>query len=236
MPIPDNISLENIQNGIEDIINSEIPPMRKQRNYSLLTEAGQELPPKYVVSIANKYANGKELDFKEFNAVEAKKFLEKFKFNIIKNGYTMPNSYANIWVEKTKVKGRNDRINGERAFGKVIWSPKTGKDGRDTYKNMRRVEKGDFIVHFIDNEKFAGISKVASGLQEVKGLKGTEWERDCYLYRLDGFKPFSLMREKFLNRTNSEELNNISQSSEVFYQSDLNLRQGAYLTPAQFLS
>ena len=39
------------------------------------------------------------------------------------------------------------------------------------------------------------------------------------------------MREKFLNSTNSEELNNISQSSEVFYQSDLNLRQGAYLTP-----
>ena len=137
MPIPDNITLENIQNGIEEVLNSEIPPMRKQRNYSLITEAGQELPPKYVVSIANKYANGHELDFKEFNAVEAKQILEKFKFNVIKKGNRMPNSHANIWVEKTKVKGRNDRLNGERAFSKVIWSPKTGKDGRDTYKNMR---------------------------------------------------------------------------------------------------
>ena len=136
-----------------------------------------------------------------------------------------------IWIEKTKVKGRRDRLEGERAFGQVIWSPKAGSDGRDTYKNMREVEKGDIVIHFIDNEKFAGVSIVASGLKEVQGLEGTEWSRDCYLYELEHFEPFSLDRKIFLSNKNRSKLLAISDDSEVFYQSDLNLRQGAYLTP-----
>jgi len=136
-----------------------------------------------------------------------------------------------IWIEKTKVKGRTDRLEGKRAFGQVIWSPKAGSDGRDTYKNMRQVEKGDIVIHFIDNEKFAGVSRVASRLKEVQGLEGTEWSRDCYLYELGHFEPFSLDRDKFLSKKNRIKLLAISDSSEVFYQTDLNLRQGAYLTP-----
>lgn len=137
----------------------------------------------------------------------------------------------NIWIEKTKVKGRKDRLEGDRAFGKVIWSPQTGSDGRDTYKNMRKVKKGDIILHFIDNKEFGGISKVESSLQKVEGLNNTEWNRACYLYQLENFIRFTILREHLLNSSKKKILNDISETSEVFYQSDLNLRQGAYLTP-----
>jgi hypothetical protein len=50
----------------------------------------------------------------------------------------------NVWIEKTIVKGRKDRAEGERALGKVLWSPKTGSDGRNTYKNMPLVKAGDY--------------------------------------------------------------------------------------------
>ena len=30
----------------------------------------------------------------------------------------------NVWIEKTIVKGRKDRIEGERALGSALWSPK----------------------------------------------------------------------------------------------------------------
>jgi 5-methylcytosine-specific restriction protein B len=136
-----------------------------------------------------------------------------------------------IWIEKTKVNGRKDRLQGDRALGKVIWSPKVGSDGRDTYKNMRLVKPGDFVIHFIDNYKFAGISVVSSELQNVKGLENTQWDTDCYLFHLQDFEEFTLLREKFLNERHAAILKDIADNSEVFYQSDLNLRQGAYLTP-----
>lgn len=136
-----------------------------------------------------------------------------------------------VWIEKTKVKGRKDRLQDDRALGKVIWSPTAGSDGRDTYKNMRLVKPGDFVIHFIDNNKFAGISVISSELQNVKGLENTQWDTDCYLFHLQDYEKFTLLRGKFLNEQNAAILKDIADHSEVFYQSDLNLRQGAYLTP-----
>ncbi|MEM3068196.1 MAG: hypothetical protein QXX91_06130 [Thermoplasmata archaeon] len=46
---------------------------------------GEFYPPKYIISIANKYVNGKELDPEEFSGgVEANQFLKILVFNIVK--------------------------------------------------------------------------------------------------------------------------------------------------------
>src|SRR5690606_1962599 len=82
MAIPYNISKEHIQKAISEISSQDIPPQRREQHYSL-REDGKSFPPKYVISIANKFANGVELDSKEFNAVEAKKFLLKREFTVI---------------------------------------------------------------------------------------------------------------------------------------------------------
>ena len=82
MAIPKNITREHIQKAISEIIIENIPAQRLEQHYSLI-ENGKTLPPKYVISIANKFANGIELNSDEFNAVEAKSFLVKNNFIVV---------------------------------------------------------------------------------------------------------------------------------------------------------
>mgnify|MGYP007030125015 CR=1 FL=1 len=73
------------------------------------------------------------------------------------------------WIEKTIVHGRPDRIEGERALGKALWSPQKDKRGADIYKNMRAVQTGDVIFHLVDNSKIVGVSIAASNAIEADG-------------------------------------------------------------------
>jgi hypothetical protein len=139
----------------------------------------------------------------------------------------------NIWIEKTIVKGRKDRTEGERALGLALWSPKTGSDGRNTYKNMTLVNSGDLILHFTDNKQISGISQVEKAAIEVDGLQGTPWNVPSYLIKLCNFIELEnpVDRIDLLSSSNRTLLHGIAENSEVFYNSDLTLRQGGYLTP-----
>jgi hypothetical protein len=92
MAIPKNISKEHIEKAIEEIVPTKIPAQRLEQNHSLISN-GKALPPKYVISIANKYANGTELNSEEFNAVEAKNYLLKNKFTVIDKRLETAKSY-----------------------------------------------------------------------------------------------------------------------------------------------
>lgn len=137
------------------------------------------------------------------------------------------------WIEKTLVKGRKDRLFGLRALGKVLWSPQRDKRGADIYKNMRNVEVGDVILHFIDNIEFFGISIVDKKFIETTGVSNTDWTGPAYLIELRDFVVFnpSIKRDDLLNVKNKITLDLIKDESEVFYNNNLDLRQGAYLTP-----
>ncbi len=82
MSIPRNITRKHIQQAIAKINPENIPTQRHEKYYTL-NESGKTLPPKFVISIANKFANGAELNSDDFNAVEAKNFLLKYKFKVI---------------------------------------------------------------------------------------------------------------------------------------------------------
>ncbi len=80
--IPENITREHVLKAIREIDSLEkIPYHRGSVNYDLYFE-GKRYPPKYVISLANKYANGHALDSNDFNAIEAKTFLPKLAFEI----------------------------------------------------------------------------------------------------------------------------------------------------------
>lgn len=79
--IPQNIIREHILQAIQEINSAKIPINRESVNYDLFFE-GNRYPPKYVISIANKYANGQELESKQFDAIEAKTFLPKLGFEV----------------------------------------------------------------------------------------------------------------------------------------------------------
>ena len=139
----------------------------------------------------------------------------------------------NVWIEKTNVKGRKDRTEGERALGKALWSPKTGSDGRNTYKNMPLVKAGDLVLHLVDNSIISGLSIVSKEAQDALGIADTPWAGPAYLIKLKNYVPLEIPVERsaLLNSINKAALNTIAKDSEVFYNNDLTLRQGGYLSP-----
>ena len=149
-----------------------------------------------------------------------------------------------FWVEKTYVKSRPDRQQGEFAFGSVLWSPQRGKDGRDTYRLMRDAKPGDFVFHFVDKNAIAGISIISEGCNSnFVGPQGTEWQgRPAYLVRLRNYTKLSppIGRSEFLDATKYKtDLLEIAKTHDtLFFDRNLTLRQGAYLTiaPAKLVS
>lgn len=231
MSIPDNITKFHVNSAIAEIKKSPIPEGRGSYRYFLLDD-DVELPPKYIVSIANKYANGVELSSKEFNAIQADGFLKKLGFNVIHKKEIASNQ-VKYWIEKTIVKGRPDRESGTRSLGRAIWSPQQDRRGADIYKNMRKVKPGDLILHLTNNREISGVSIAATAAKNTIGIEGTDWTGPSYLIELDSYIELNpkLAREKILNESNRTVLNIISRDSEVFYNTKLDLRQGAYLTP-----
>ena len=147
----------------------------------------------------------------------------------------------NWWVEKTIVTGRTDRENGPYSLGKALWSPQEDKAGGRIYENMKRIKKGDVVLHFVNNENITGVSIVDKEADSsFTCLPSTEWDdgtgkRPAYMVKLKEYNALrvpidkkDLLTDKFRSR-----LINIKQAGqEVFYDKDLNLRQGAYLTKA----
>ena len=80
--IPGNIKREHILKAIEEIKRNGVPEGRSSRKF-LLEFEGRYYPPKYVISLANRYANGEELDPSKFGGgKETNDFLKGLGFNI----------------------------------------------------------------------------------------------------------------------------------------------------------
>lgn len=81
--IPKNIDREHIIKAIEEIKKDGISKGRSSKRF-LLEYDGKCYPPKYIISLANKYANGKELDSQKFGGgAETNDFLKHLGFNIV---------------------------------------------------------------------------------------------------------------------------------------------------------
>lgn len=92
MSIPRNISKDHIKKAIAEIDETNIPSKRRDHYYTLV-ENNKSLPVKYVISLANKFANGVELLSTEFDAVDAKKYLENQGFTVINNRQHLGDSF-----------------------------------------------------------------------------------------------------------------------------------------------
>ena len=97
---------------------------------------------------------------------------------------------------------------------------------------MRLVQKGDIILHLIDKGTFSGISIARDSFIETNGLEGTDWAGKGYLVELYNYTELNpkISRSDLLCEKNRAQLLKIADTSEVFYNRNLDLRQGAYLT------
>ena len=86
--IPANITQEHIIKAINEIAKNGVPPGRDSKKFKLLFQ-GSHYPPKYVISIANRFANGIYLDPQTFNGgVETNSFLNCLGFEITQKNFT----------------------------------------------------------------------------------------------------------------------------------------------------
>jgi 5-methylcytosine-specific restriction protein B len=237
MSIPNNITKENISAAISKIDHEGIPDYSQSVFYDLVYK-GKSYPPKLVISYANFFANGEILDRKSFPGgpnTQSFKILKDKGFEIKKKS-EMSDLSLRVWIEKTLVQGRINRIKGDRAMGKVLWSPQKDKRGGDIYKNMRLVHKGDIILHLIDNKIISGFSVVNKSYVETTGLAETDWSGPAYKIELVDYTELEppIERTQLLTPENKTSLEKIANGSEVFYNKKLDLRQGAYLTPCPY--
>lgn len=234
MAIPDNITKEHILKAISKIDSEGIPNDANSQYYDVLYN-DMRYPPKLVISYANFYANGEILDRNFFNGglgTQCFKILKENGFVIV-NKIEINNMGPNIWIEKTLVEDRKDRLSGNRALGKAIWSPQKSANGADIYKNLLLVQEGDIVLHLIDNKEISGVSVVKEKAIETTGLGGTDWDGPAYLIELYNYTKLNppINRKELLSEEYKTTLLEINDKSEVFYNIRLDLRQGAYLTP-----
>ena len=83
--IPKNIGRVEILQAIQEIDKNGVPRKRESRKHSVQYN-GRLYPPKYLISIANKFANGEELLpglFSGGYGHETNEFLENLGFEVI---------------------------------------------------------------------------------------------------------------------------------------------------------
>jgi len=85
MPIPDNIKREHIFRAMLRTHREGIPPRREAKDWVVLQD-GSKYPCKLLISWANEFANGEELDSNPnvFTTHMAMSYLENLGFTIEK--------------------------------------------------------------------------------------------------------------------------------------------------------
>ncbi|MBQ7650453.1 MAG: hypothetical protein IJS15_05805, partial [Victivallales bacterium] len=75
MAIP-KIKEEDIVKALKYIDEHGVPSQNQNKKYELVTDDGKKYPPKYVIAVARYLSTGEEIVTSDFNAVEAKSFLQ----------------------------------------------------------------------------------------------------------------------------------------------------------------
>jgi 5-methylcytosine-specific restriction enzyme B len=81
MAIP-KISEQNIEDALKFIDKHGVPARNQSTKYELVTDDGKKYPPKYVIAVASHLESGADISTEEFNAVEAKSYLQSHGYNI----------------------------------------------------------------------------------------------------------------------------------------------------------
>ncbi|MEM1505387.1 HNH endonuclease [Domibacillus sp. 8LH] len=98
MTIPKSINQEHIIEAIQKIDREGVPERRESTRFSL-TYGGKYYPPKYVISIANIFANGEEYSPSMFSGGdETNKFLKGLGFNIVESELKTNEEASNTWI------------------------------------------------------------------------------------------------------------------------------------------
>jgi 5-methylcytosine-specific restriction enzyme B len=181
MSIPNNIKKEHILKALLMIDKEGIPNYGESDLYDVLYD-GKRYPPKLVISKANFFANGKELDRSKFSGGQnslCHKLLIENNFNIVEKFETSYNE-PNIWfVTQGKTYTKDIGM-------KFLWAPIKGKDNKSRFywDNLLKIKKGDFIFNYSEGLKGISIA-LSDGYKATNNYKNSQWNQDGYKVDID---------------------------------------------------
>ena len=144
--------------------------------------------------------------------------------------------YHKWYVEKTNESNHRLPTGPNSDIGKLLFSPKTDSSGREIYRNMELISPGDYVIHLVmDNgNSIMGVSVAKESAKSFAIPPGTSKTSEGFMVELEGFRQLSAPLEWSEIRKNEEKslLNLLEASSGLFYDKDLDLHQGAYITAA----
>jgi len=102
--IPLGVKSIHVIRAIQETNSKGIPSGRESRKFALFFK-GREYPPKYILSLANKYAGGKKLNPLKFSGGrETNSFLKRLGFVVNEKSSLNPKDIKSIKSEKTRKK------------------------------------------------------------------------------------------------------------------------------------
>lgn len=165
--IPKNITRNHILSAIKEVDNNGIPDNRYSTKYTLVFK-GHRYPPKYIISMANRYANGEMLDSELFSGGnETNSFLQELGFKIYVKERPLPITKKTKAAKKntTKVKSKHTercpecKKTIERMLAKIYGEVKSN------YKFNIGVYPSDYI----ESPHYQNIKRVFESLQKFRG-------------------------------------------------------------------
>ena len=179
--IPKNITRDNILNAIQEINKDSIPKGRDSKKFKL-DYKGRSYPPKYIISLANKYANGEELDPSDFGGgQETNGYLERLGFQIIGKNPSTKITKLNMKRKKLS-KIHNERCpECKQTIEKML--RKTYGDVKSNYK----FEVGVLPENFMNSLFYHEIKDIFLTLKEYRGHE--DFARASNLPRVDFYVP-----------------------------------------------
>ena len=183
--IPLNIEREHIIKAIREIDSNGIPSGRESRKFCLIFE-GKQYPPKYVLSLANRFATGEELDPSEFSGgQETNNFLKRLGFDIAETSssgtFVMPISSQKRTFEATQ-KGHDERCpECKNAIERML---------KKIYGNVESNYKFEVSTNVKDYKDIPFYQELKEILLELQKHRGYEdFVRTPILPRCDFFVP-----------------------------------------------
>ena len=164
--IPRNINTHHVLKAIRIIDSTGIPPGRESKFFKLLYK-GKHYPPKYIVSVANKYANGAELKSSEFSGgKETNAFLVNLGFEII----TMKNRKIDSTSKSDKRAAKeSSKPHDERCLECKIAIEKMLKEIYGDVERNYKFDLGTGIEYYESFSCFKSLKDIFQKLQELRG-------------------------------------------------------------------
>ena len=148
--IPDSIKKEHVLKALEEAESQGIPKGRQShRNY--VEYNAKRYPPKYIISLANKYAGGKLLGTSEVRRIECRLFLKSLGFNVLESSKIQPSNVSRLRNEDTSdiISDFKKWFHSEPGQKNLITIENEKKEVTDLMNRLDTMDKDS--VEFIDS-------------------------------------------------------------------------------------